>query len=99
MSRAASRAYDLVVIGAGSGGVATARRAAELGARVAIVEKGRLGVRACRVPFFYSPGSFAERGAANHARPCITFSAFTLKKWMPPPPPADPACFRCRARA
>ncbi len=56
MSRAASRAYDLVVIGAGSGGVATARRAAELGARVAIVEKGRLGVRACRVPFFYSLG-------------------------------------------
>lgn len=35
--------YDLVVIGGGSGGIATARRAAEYGARVALVEAGRLG--------------------------------------------------------
>src|SRR6187551_1220318 len=35
--------YDLVVIGGGSGGIATARRAAEYGARVAVVEGGRLG--------------------------------------------------------
>ena len=35
--------FDLVVIGAGSGGVRAARVAAELGARVAIVEQGRLG--------------------------------------------------------
>lgn len=35
--------YDLVVIGAGSGGIATARRAAAHGARVAIVEQERLG--------------------------------------------------------
>lgn len=35
--------YDLLVIGAGSGGLAAAQRAAEYGARVAIVEKGRLG--------------------------------------------------------
>ena len=33
--------YDLIVIGAGSGGIATARRAASYGARVAIVEAGR----------------------------------------------------------
>ena len=35
--------YDLVVIGGGSGGIATARRAAEHGARVAVIESGRLG--------------------------------------------------------
>jgi glutathione reductase (NADPH) len=35
--------FDLVVIGGGSGGVATARRAAEYGARVALVESGALG--------------------------------------------------------
>lgn len=35
--------FDVVVIGAGSGGVRAARVAAELGAKVAIVEQGRLG--------------------------------------------------------
>jgi ribulose 1,5-bisphosphate synthetase/thiazole synthase len=40
--------YDLVVVGGGSGGVAAARRAGAHGARVAIVEKHRLGGgRAC----------------------------------------------------
>ena len=35
--------WDLVVIGAGSGGLAAAQRAAEYGARVALIESGRLG--------------------------------------------------------
>lgn len=35
--------FDLFVIGAGSGGIATARRAAEYGANVGIAESGRLG--------------------------------------------------------
>ncbi|MCW6037258.1 glutathione-disulfide reductase [Spirulina subsalsa FACHB-351] len=35
--------YDLFVIGAGSGGIATARRAAEYGAKVAVAEDDRLG--------------------------------------------------------
>lgn len=35
--------YDLIVIGGGSGGVATARRAAEYGARVLLIEGARLG--------------------------------------------------------
>jgi glutathione reductase (NADPH) len=35
--------YDLLVIGAGSGGIAAARRAAEYGARVGVIESDRLG--------------------------------------------------------
>jgi glutathione reductase (NADPH) len=35
--------FDLIVIGGGSGGLAAAQRAAEYGARVALVESGRLG--------------------------------------------------------
>ena len=35
--------YDYLVIGAGSGGIASARRAAEHGAKVAIIEAGPLG--------------------------------------------------------
>ena len=35
--------HDLVVIGGGSGGLAAAQRAAEYGARVALIESGRLG--------------------------------------------------------
>jgi glutathione reductase (NADPH) len=38
-----SENLDLIVIGGGSGGIAAARRAAEHGARVALVEGGRLG--------------------------------------------------------
>jgi glutathione reductase (NADPH) len=35
--------FDYLVIGAGSGGIASARRAASYGAKVGVVEKGRLG--------------------------------------------------------
>ncbi len=38
-----SETFDLIVIGGGSGGIAAARRAAEYGARVALIEGGRLG--------------------------------------------------------
>lgn len=38
-----AQSYDLIVIGGGSGGLAAAQRAAEYGARVALIEKGRLG--------------------------------------------------------
>lgn len=36
-------AFNYVVIGAGSGGLASARRAAKYGAKVAIIEASRLG--------------------------------------------------------
>ena len=38
-----SEVYDYLVIGGGSGGIASARRAAQYGARVAVVEASRLG--------------------------------------------------------
>lgn len=47
---AARVGLDLLVIGGGSGGLGCARRASQLGAKVAIVEHGRLGgtcVRSC----------------------------------------------------
>jgi len=40
---AAAKVFDYLVIGGGSGGIASARRAAEFGSRVALIEKGRLG--------------------------------------------------------
>ena len=38
-----NKIYDLIVIGAGSGGIASARRAALHGARVAVIESQALG--------------------------------------------------------
>lgn len=41
--RAATKTFDYLVIGGGSGGLGSARRAAILGKKVAIIEHGRLG--------------------------------------------------------
>src|SRR5690348_5390795 len=38
-----SETFDLLVVGGGSGGLAAAQRAAEHGARVGLIESGRLG--------------------------------------------------------
>jgi dihydrolipoamide dehydrogenase len=43
MPATAEDSYDVVILGGGSGGYACAFRAAELGLRVALVEKGKLG--------------------------------------------------------
>ena len=43
MSATAENAFDIVILGGGSGGYACALRAAELGLSVALVEKGKLG--------------------------------------------------------
>jgi glutathione reductase (NADPH) len=57
--------FDYVVIGGGSGGIASARRASELGARVALIEAGRMGgtcVNAGCVPkkILYNAAEVAE---------------------------------------
>ena len=41
--RCADESYDYLVIGGGSGGIASGRRAAAHGAKVAVIEKARLG--------------------------------------------------------
>ena len=43
IGNAVGKVFDYLVIGGGSGGIASARRAAEFGSRVALIEKGRLG--------------------------------------------------------
>ncbi|MGH3273327.1 MAG: dihydrolipoyl dehydrogenase [Streptosporangiaceae bacterium] len=43
MAERAETSYDLVILGAGSGGYACALRAAELGKRVALIEKDKVG--------------------------------------------------------
>lgn len=43
MGQEATEPFDLVVVGAGSGGMAAAKRARQLGARVALVERARTG--------------------------------------------------------
>uniref|UniRef100_A0A672V1T7 glutathione-disulfide reductase n=1 Tax=Strigops habroptila TaxID=2489341 RepID=A0A672V1T7_STRHB len=57
----AAAAYELLVLGGGSGGLAGARRAAELGARVALVEPHRLGGTCV------SPGGTRGRGVMWNA--------------------------------
>ena len=42
-SRTAVRTLDYLVIGGGSGGLGSARRASQLGAKVGVIEHGRLG--------------------------------------------------------
>ena len=43
MMSQAIQTFDYIAIGGGSGGIASARRAALLGAKVAVIEHGRLG--------------------------------------------------------
>lgn len=63
--------YDLLVIGGGSGGIATARRAAEYGAVVALVEIGKLGgtcVNVGCVPKKVMWNASRMRETLNHAK-------------------------------
>jgi glutathione reductase (NADPH) len=63
--------FDLIVLGGGSGGLATAQRAAEYGARVAIFEPARLGgtcVNVGCVPKKVMWNAAELAGAFEHAR-------------------------------
>jgi glutathione reductase (NADPH) len=68
--------FDLIVIGAGSGGLAAAQRAAEYGARVVIIESGPLG--GCCVNVGCVPKKImwnaAETAAALHEAPGYGFA-------------------------
>ena len=43
LRRVMAKSFDYLVIGGGSGGLGSARRAANLGAKVLVIEHGRLG--------------------------------------------------------
>ena len=72
-----SRHYDLIAIGGGSGGVATANRAARYGKRVALVEYARLGGTCVNVGCV--PKKVMWNGAAlRHALQDATDYGFSL---------------------
>ena len=73
MSKAAAKGLDYLVIGGGSGGLGSARRAALLGAKVAIVEHGRLGGTCVR------QGSTTPLHGSVHAPFLIPCSHFPLQ--------------------
>ena len=79
--------HDLIVIGAGSGGVAGARRAAMHGAKVAIVEAGRVGgtcvIRGC-VPkklMMYAAGFTAHMTEARGFGWSDVGGRFEMARW------------------
>ena len=73
--------YDLITIGAGSGGVAASRRSAALGARVLIAEASRVGgtcvIRGCVPKKFFVYASEYGHGFAEAAH--YGWSAENLK--------------------
>ena len=71
-----SEKFDLVVIGGGSGGLAAAQRAAEYGARVVLIESGRLGGTCVNVGCVPKKISWnaADLGGALHDAPDYGFS-------------------------
>ncbi len=82
-----SHAFDLIVIGAGSGGVALSRRAARHGARVAVVESSRVGgtcvIRGCvpkKLLMYAAQYGDALREAAGYGWQAID-PAFAMERW------------------
>ena len=49
MAPVATKSYDYIVLGAGSGGLASARRATEFNAKVAVIEHGPIGGTCVRI--------------------------------------------------
>ncbi len=79
--------YDLVTLGAGSGGVAASRRAAALGARVAIVEGSRVGgtcvIRGCvpkKLLMYTAQLGDAMTEARGYGWP-VEPAAFSMPRW------------------
>jgi len=79
--------YDLITLGAGSGGVAASRRAAALGARVAIVEGSRVGgtcvIRGCvpkKLLMYAAQYGDALREAAGYGW-SVEATRFDMARW------------------
>ncbi len=83
--------FDYLVIGAGSGGVASARRAASYGAKVGIIEKGRVGgtcvIRGCvpkKIMTYLADLKRSEKLMADYGfegdMPKLNFKTFVEKR-------------------
>ncbi len=69
--------YDVVVLGGGSGGYACALRAAELGLRVALVEKGKLGGTCLHMGCIPTKALLHAAEVADSARDGVRFGVKT----------------------
>lgn len=77
-SKGMQKQYDLVVIGAGSGGLTAIETALALGARVALVEKsGRLGGECLHAGCVPSKALLAAAQAAESARQAVKYGIHT----------------------
>ena len=65
--------FDLVVLGAGSGGYAAALRAAELGLTVGLIEKGKVGGTCLHVGCIPTKALLHSAEIADHARDAARF--------------------------
>jgi glutathione reductase (NADPH) len=84
-----SHDFDLLVLGAGSGGVAASRRAALHGARVAVVEGGRVGgtcvIRGCvpkKLLMYAAQFSDAFREARGYGWSLDESPPFEMARWQ-----------------
>ena len=69
--------YDIVILGGGSGGYACALRAAELGKRVALVEKGKVGGTCLHRGCIPTKALLHAAELADHARDSAAFGVKT----------------------
>ena len=69
--------YDLVVLGGGSGGYACALRAAELGKRVALIEKDRVGGTCLHRGCIPTKALLHAAEIADHARDSASFGVLS----------------------
>src|ERR1700739_162234 len=69
--------YDIVVLGGGSGGYAGALRAAELGKRVALIEKGKVGGTCLHRGCIPTKALLHAAELADHARDSAAFGIKT----------------------
>ena len=69
--------YDIVILGGGSGGYACALRAAELGKRVALIEKGKVGGTCLHRGCIPTKALLHAAELADHARDSASFGVKT----------------------
>jgi glutathione reductase (NADPH) len=83
-----SHDFDLITLGAGSGGVAASRRAAALGAKVAVVEGSRVGgtcvIRGCvpkKLMMYAAQYGDALREAPGYGWSVPAGARFEMPRW------------------